>query len=117
MKKILEVLQFGDGDIRFSTDFHAENNPDSITDIMTGAAAAMTTTLWGGNEASVMAVIRALCVADLACSINRKEMIDFLDQMSEDLQESMAQARYIMERAGYSIHVYPPTVKPTSSMS
>lgn len=117
MKKILEVLQYGDHDIRFNTDIHPEKNPECISDIMAMVATAMTTTLWGGNETSVLAMIRALAVADLACSINRKDMVHFLDQVSEDLQCSMIEARKMMEKAGYQIQLFPPTVKPSSAMS
>lgn len=117
MKKILEILQYGDHDIRFNTDFQVEKDPDCIPEIMVGIATAMTTSLWGGNETSVLAMIRALASADLACSVNRKEMLRFLDQVSGDLQHSMMEARRMMEKSGYQIHIYPPSVKPSSSMS
>lgn len=34
----------------------------------------MVTRLWGGNETAVLAMIRALAIADLAVSVNRKQM-------------------------------------------
>ena len=42
----------------------------------------MATRLWGGNETSVIAIIRALAIADLTLCVNRKEMIEMLDDLS-----------------------------------
>ena len=75
MKKILEVLQYGDIDIRFNTDFDPVKNPNVIPDVISRTAFAMVTRLWGGNEMAVLAMIRALAIADLAVSVNRKQMI------------------------------------------
>lgn len=42
----------------------------------------MATRLWGGNETSVIAIIRALAIADLTLCVNRKEVIEMLDDLS-----------------------------------
>ena len=75
MKKILEVLQYGEFDIRFNTDFDVMKNPQALEDLVPRLAMAMTTSLWGGNEMSVLAMIRSLCIADIGVSVNRKEML------------------------------------------
>ena len=59
MKKILEVLRFGENDIRFHTDIDPLQDPDTIHQTVTELAMAMMTTLWGGNEQAVLAMIRA----------------------------------------------------------
>ena len=81
MKKLLEVYQYGD-EIRFSTDIDVIQNPDVIADIQAKATFSMATRLWGGKEASVIAIIRALAIADLTLCVNRKEMIEMLDDLS-----------------------------------
>ncbi len=73
MKKILEVLQDGDIDIRFNTDLDPVKHPNVIPNVITRTAFAMVTKLWGGNEAAVLAMIRALAIADLAVSVNRQK--------------------------------------------
>ena len=45
MKKILEVLQDGDIDIRFDTDFDPVKNPNAVFDVISRTAFAMVTTL------------------------------------------------------------------------
>ena len=59
MKKILEVLQYGETDIRFNTDVDPAKDPEVVTEVIAKAAMAMTTKLWGGNEQAVIAMIRA----------------------------------------------------------
>ena len=81
MKKLLEVYQYGD-EIRFSTDIDVLQNPDVIADIQAKATFSMATKLWGGKEASVIAIIRALAIADLTLCVNRKEVIEMLDDLS-----------------------------------
>lgn len=49
MKTILEVLQYGDFDIRFNTDINSGKNPAVITDVISKGAFAMSATLWGGK--------------------------------------------------------------------
>ena len=75
MKKILEILQYGDTDIRFRTDLKPADKPDTIPGLVSSLAFAMMTTLWGANERDIIPVLRALTIADLAVSVNREEMI------------------------------------------
>ena len=117
MKKILEVLQYGEFDIRFNTDIKAVRNPDIIPDIISRSAIAMTTSLWGGNESDVLAMIRALSVADLAVSVNREEMIRYLDESSELLARSFVEAREMFEKQGGKVMVFPPNVMPSGNKS
>lgn len=117
MRKILEVLQYGDFDIRFNTDINARRNPDIVPDIISRSAIAMTTKLWGGNEMDVLAMIRALSVADLAVSVNREEMIRYLDESSEMLARSFVEAREMFEKQGGKVTVFPPHVKPSGTKS
>jgi len=49
MKKILEVLQNGEIDIRFHTDFDPVKNPNVIPNVICRTAFAMVTRLWGGK--------------------------------------------------------------------
>ena len=117
MKKILEVLQYGDFDIRFNTDIDVTKNPNAVPDTIIKAALAMTTSLWGGNELSVLAMIRALSIADLGVSVNRKEMIRYLDISSKMCEQSIHEAREEYRRKGGEIHVFPPNVKPSGKKS
>jgi hypothetical protein len=92
MKKILEVLRNGENDIRFHTDLDPRKDPDIINQTVVEVAMAMMTTLWGGNETAVLAMIRALSIADLGVSVNRRQMISFLDDASESLAASLNEA-------------------------
>ena len=114
MKNILEVLLNGDIDIRFNTDFDPVKHPDVIPDVISRTAFAMMTRLWGGNELAVLAMIRALAVADLAVSVNRKELIRHLDEESAALARSILEAKREFERKGGKMMVFPPNVKPSS---
>ena len=115
MKKILEVLQYGDFDIRFNTDIDVIRNPEAVQEVIAKSALAMTTTLWGGNEQSVLAMIRALSIADLGASVNRKQMIGFLDDSSRICALSLKEWREMMERKGNKVQVFPPNVKPSGT--
>lgn len=117
MKKILEVLQYGEFDIRFNTDIDVMKNPALAQDITIKSALAMTTSLWGGNEISVLAMIRALGIADLGVSVNRKEMVRYLDSASKMVEQSMWEARREFERKGGKIQVFSPLIKPTGNKS
>ena len=117
MKKILEVLQYGDHDIRFNTDYDVKKNPEVVMDLIPKIAMAMSTPLWGGNERSVLAVIRSLTVADLGVSVNRKEMVRYLDSASKMVEQSMCEARREFERKGGKIQVFSPLIKPTGNKS
>ena len=117
MKKILEVLQYGDNDIRFKTDLEVEKNPEMVLELTTKFAWAMFTTLWGGNERTVLAMIRSLAIADLAVSVNRKEMLGFLDESSEMLVRSFQEAKERMEQQGVKITTFAPGVQPPKMRS
>lgn len=112
MKKILEVLQYGETDIRFNTDIDTTKNPGIILDIIAKSAFTMMTKLWGGNEQSVLAMIRALAIADLSVSVNRKEMIRQMDETSQMMNKSMKEARKAFEKNGGKMIVFGPGVKP-----
>ena len=71
MRKILEVLQSSTGELTFDTDIDVEMDPTAVMDVMSSAIFCMATKLWGGNEGSVTAMIRALFVADMAISSDR----------------------------------------------
>ena len=130
MKKILEVLQYGENDIRFKTDLEVEKNPEMVLELTTKFknpemvlelttkfAWAMFTTLWGGNERTVLAMIRSLAIADLAVSVNRKEMLGFLDESSEMLVRSFQEAKEKMEQQGVKITTFAPGVQPPKMRS
>ena len=117
MKKILEVLRYGENDIRFRTDIDPLQDPDTIHQTVTELAMAMMTTLWGGNEQAVLAMIRALAIADLGVSVNRREMVGFLDDASGMLEASIHDARRAFEQSGGKITVFGPGVAPPKSRS
>ena len=100
MKKILEVLQQGDIDIRFHTDFDPVKNPNVILDTISRTAFAMVTKLWGGNEQAVLAMLRALIIADLAVCVDRKKMIRFLDEQSAIMAKTFHSAMNDMKNRG-----------------
>jgi len=108
MKKILEVLQFGEFDIRFNTDLDPLKSPNTFAELPPTVAFAMATKLWGGNENAVLAVIRALAIADLSLCINRKQIIRLLDQESEALMLSLKEAQKSFEKKGGKIVVCTP---------
>ena len=114
MKKILEVLQEGETDIRFDTDIQPRRNPSVIPNVTANLALAMVTSLWGGKEQAVLSMIRALAVADLAVSVNRKQMLKMLDESSAALARSFQEARAEFEKAGGKVQVFSPNIpKPT----
>ena len=117
MKKILEVLQYGETDIRFNTDLKPTTHPDSLPMLVGSAAFAMTTRLWGGNEHDVLAVIRALAIADLAVSVNRKDMIKKMDQDSKTFARIIVEARREFEKNGGQVIVFPPNINPSNTRS
>jgi len=117
MKKLLEVLQYGEYDIRFNTDIDVKKTPDMIPSVASKSAVAMMTTLWGGNETSVIAMIRALSIADLAASVNPKEMADFLYDSAMILKRCMAESKQEFEKAGGKMVTFAPGIKPSSNKS
>lgn len=109
MKKILEVHQYGDFDIRFNTDLDVIKHPETISEITAKAAYAMITHLWGGNETTVIAIIRALAIADLACCVNQKEMLEHFGEAARDFAKIMQDAKREFERNGGKITTFYPT--------
>ena len=110
MKKILEVLRYGENDIRFNTDIDPLKDPEIIHQTVTELAMAMMTTLWGGNEQAVLAMIRALAISDLSVSVNRCQMVGFLNEASAILQESLQEARKAFEESGGKVMVFGPGI-------
>lgn len=115
MKKILEVLEYGDHDIRFNTDFR-EKDQALIPEIIGKLAFTMTTRLWGGNEMAVLAMIRALAIADLSVSVNRKEMIRALDEDSAAFAKIMTRAIKELKKQGGVVE-FPPGFNPGKAAS
>ena len=112
MKKILEVLLYGENDVRFNTDMNPEIHPEQIEETLLKVTMAMLTKLWGSNETAVLAMIRTLAIADLSLSVNRKEMIRNIDCQSEALADAVRSARREMERQGKIITFGPGIVPP-----
>ena len=117
MKKILEVLRYGENDIRFNTDIDPLKDPEIIHQTVTELAMAMMTTLWGGNEQAVLAMIRALAISDLGVSVNRRQMVGFLNEASAALEDSIRDARKAFEETGGKMMVFGPGVAPPKSRS
>ena len=117
MKKILEVLQDGDGSLRFNTDVDLNKTPEAIFEITTNAGFSMATKLWGGNELSVLSIIRALAVADLSLCVNRKEILKMLDDNSRFLAMSFDEAKREFEKNGGRIITFAPGVMPSPAKS
>ncbi len=112
MKKILEVLSYGENDLRFNTDLDPAHLNQVIPSLTSTALLTMITKLWGGKEVAVLAAIRALALADLAASVNREEMIKMLDDQSRNLVESLQEARREFERNGGKVITFGPGVNP-----
>lgn len=117
LKKILEVLRYGENDIRFNTDIDPLKDPEIIHQTVIELAMAMMTTLWGGNEQAVLAMIRALAISDLGVSVNRRQMLGFLNDASGALEESLRSARKAFEESGGKVMVFGPGVPPSKSRS
>ncbi len=117
MKKILEVLQYKEGDIRFNTDFDPEKNPEELICIISQVMLAMSTTLWGGNETNVLAMIRALAIADLGLSVNRQEMIRQLDLDSANFARIFRISMEAVEKSGGKVTFFDPCAKPSKTRS
>ena len=112
MKKILEVLRYGDGDIRFNTDVDPVKQPKEVADLLSQIVMTMATKLWGGNELAVLAVIRLLAVADLSLCVNRKEMIRNLDSESAQMANAFREAISAFKEDGGKAFVFSPGIKP-----
>lgn len=107
MKRILEVLQDGYGQLKFRTDINVWKDPMASMDIIQNAMLSMSTTLWGGNEQSVLAMIRSLAIADLALSTNRDEMIEHLKDASRSLADAFNSVLQEEQLRG-SVTIFPP---------
>lgn len=117
MKKILEVLQYGEMDIRFNTDIKSERDFQQLPDLAVQCLLAMTTRLWGGNEHGVLAAIRILALADLAASVNREEMLKRLDEESGNLANILKEAMADFERKGGKVITFGPGIAPPEARS
>lgn len=117
MKKILEVLQYGEMDIRFHTDIKVEGNPQIVPAIVSSVAFSMATRLWGGNELSVLAMIRALAIADLSLCSDRNRMLQELNQSSAALAQAFQDAKREMEKRGGKVLVFGPNIMPPKMKS
>lgn len=113
MKKILEIIQYGEHDIRFNTDINVLRRPQDAETIIPKAMFAMATKLWGGNEQSVIAMIRAMAIADLALSTNRDAMIKELDDSSKAMAKAFMDTMKVMNRKdNFSVQMFGPGVPP-----
>lgn len=117
MKKILEILQYGDTDIRFRTDLKPTEKPDTIPGLITSVSFSFMTSLWGGNEQDILAVIRALTIADLAVSVNREEMVKMMDQDSKMFADILREAHREFEKNGGKTVRFAPFIMPGKTRS
>lgn len=113
MKKVLEVLQYGETDIRFNTDLRfGKDDHEKYVALLVGVAVSMVTKLWGGNEEDILKVIRALAIADLAVCVNRKNMIEYLDEDSHSLSMMLKDMTEQARKHGIIVKEFAPGVKP-----
>ena len=113
MRKILEVLQEGDGSIRFNTDVDLTKHPEELFDLIVHTTFSMATRLWGGNENTVLAIIRALVTADLSLCVNRLEILTMLGENSKMLALSFEETKREMNKTGMRIITFPPGIMPS----
>jgi hypothetical protein len=114
MKKILEVLQYGDCELRFNTDLDVKKNPMAIMDLTVAAMFSMAAKLWGGNEQTVIAVIRSLFVADMAISTDRKTMLKGLGKEAEQMGDEFMKMMKTLQDQGKAM-TFPAGVQPPMS--
>ena len=114
MKKILEVLQYGEGELRFNTDLDLQKDPMAIMDLTVSAMFSMATKLWGGNEQTVIAVIRSLFVADMAISPDRKVVLKGLGHEAEKMGDEFIKMMKTLQDQGKAMS-FPPGVQPPMS--
>lgn len=108
------MLQCGDGELKFNTDLDVQKDPMAIMDLTVNAMFNMATRLWGGNEKTVIAVIRALFVADMAISVDRKIVLKGLGKESEKMGEQFMKTMKTLQDQGKAMS-FPPGVRPPSS--
>ena len=80
--------------MRFNTDLDVSKDPMAIMNLTIGAMFSMATKLWGGNEQTVIAVIRALFVADMAISPDRKIILNGLGKEAEKIKQLYLRKNY-----------------------
>ena len=117
MKKLLEVNLYDNYEIRFKSDFDVFKDPDLASMIPLAAAFSMATRLWGGNETSVLAIIRMLSMADIAISVDRDDMLKRLKQSSDDVAEQFKELMSALEKSGTKIQHFAPGIKPPCKSS
>ena len=117
MKKLLEVCQYGDFDIRFNTDIRPEQLNKILPELPAKICFSMTTGLWGGIEQAVLAVIRCIAAADLAACVHRKQMLRMLGEASEDVARIMKEAKREFEAKGGKIATFGPEIMPSKTKS
>ena len=117
MKKILEVLQCDNGELKFNTDLDVNRNPMSVMDLTVSAIYSMATNLWGGNEQTVIAVIRALFVADMAISVDRDVILKGLGERSEEMGEIFIEMMNKLQAQGKATTFYPGMQNPSKGHS
>lgn len=113
MKKILEVLQCSNGELRFNTDLKVQKNPMELMDITISAMLSMATKLFGENEQAVVAIIRALFVADMAISVDRKVVLKGLGEESEKMGQQFMEMMKVLQSQGKAAFL--PSGKPMKS--
>ena len=114
MKKILEVIQCRDDGLRFNTDLDLQDDMMAVMDLAVNAMFSMATKLWGGNEQTVIAVIRALFVADMAISVDRKTVLNGLGAESEKMGEHFMKMMKELQDQGKAM-TFPAGVQPPMS--
>lgn len=117
MKKLLEVILYDNFEIRFKTDIDVRKDAELFSMLPMAVAFTMTTELWGGNEMSVLAVIRMLSMADIAVSVNRDEMLKQLKQSADSVAEQFNEMMSMMEKSGVGIQRFGPEIKPSHKAS
>jgi hypothetical protein len=60
-------------------------------------------------------MIRALAISDLGVSVNRRQMVGFLNEASAALADSIHDARKAFEQTGGKMMVFGPGVAPPKS--
>ena len=115
MRKVLEVLQSSTGELTFNTDVDVEKDATVVIDIMSSAMFSMATKLWGGNEQSVIAVIRALFVADMAISADREFIMKGIMKEAAYMGKIFNDMMASMEARGVAQSFAPGVLRPGDS--
>ena len=91
-----------------------KKNPMAIMDLTVAAMFSMATKLWGGNEQTVIAVIRSLFVADMAISTDRKTMLKGLGKEAEQMGDEFMKKMKTLQDQGKAM-TFPAGVQPPMS--